>query len=110
MKPVRPLFIPSPTQEAPEDGRLILRDGTTAAVRIARPEDAPALLAFVDRLSPEAKRHRFFSETAPPDDVIADLCDASHPKSQLTLIVTRVWEGALRIIAAATWLPMTKAR
>ncbi|GIW54637.1 MAG: hypothetical protein KatS3mg082_1041 [Nitrospiraceae bacterium] len=41
MKPVRPLFIPSPTQEAPEDGRLILRDGTTAAVRIARRKTRP---------------------------------------------------------------------
>lgn len=104
MKPVRPLFIPSPTQEAPEHGRLILRDGTTAAVRVARPEDAPALRAFVDRLSPEAKRHRFFSETAPPEAVIAALCDDAHPTSQLTLIVTRVWEGTLRIIAAGSYL------
>jgi acetyl coenzyme A synthetase (ADP forming)-like protein len=104
MKLVRPLFIPAPTQEAPEHGRLILRDGTTAAVRLARPDDAPALRDFVDRLSPEARRHRFFAETTPPEDLIAALCDASNPKSQLTLIVTRIWEGALRIIAAGSYL------
>lgn len=58
---------------------------------------------FVDRLSPESKRHRFFSESTPPPDIVAALCDSSNPRSQLTLIVTRIWEGALRIIAAGSY-------
>jgi acetyl coenzyme A synthetase (ADP forming)-like protein len=58
----------------------------------------------VDRLSPESKRHRFFSESAPPAEVIDSLCDSSDPRSKLTLIITRVWEGVLRIIAAGSYL------
>jgi len=57
----------------------------------------------VDRLSPESKRHRFFSESAPPAAVIDSLCDSSDPRSKLTLIVLRVWEGTLRIIAAGSY-------
>jgi len=57
----------------------------------------------VDRLSPESKRHRFFSESAPPAEVIDSLCDSSDPRSKLTLIVLRVWEGTLRIIAAGSY-------
>jgi len=58
---------------------------------------------FVDRLSPEARRHRFFSESAPSTDLVAALCDSSKPRIQLTLIVTRIWEGKLRIIAAGSY-------
>jgi len=100
---VRPLYIPPPSQEPAESGALILRDGTTALIRVARPDDRSALQAFVDRLSPEAKRHRFFSETTPPAEVIESLCDSSDPRSKLTLIVTRVWQGAPRIIAAGSY-------
>ena len=58
---------------------------------------------FVDRLSPEARRHRFFSESAPSTDLVAALCDSSKPRIQLTLVVTRIWEGSLRIIAAGSY-------
>jgi len=58
---------------------------------------------FVDRLSPESRRHRFFSESAPSTDLVAALCDSSKPRIQLTLIVTRIWEGKLRIIAAGSY-------
>ncbi|MGH7164962.1 MAG: GNAT family N-acetyltransferase, partial [Nitrospiraceae bacterium] len=104
MANVRPLYIPTPSQEPADSGALILRDGTTAVIRVTRPDDQSALEAFVDRLSPEAKRHRFFSETTPPADVIRSLCDSSDPRSKLTLIVTRVWQGAPRIIAAGSYL------
>lgn len=58
---------------------------------------------FVDRLSPESKRHRFFSESAPSREIVTALCNSSDPRSQLTLIVTRIWEGTLRIIAAGSY-------
>ncbi len=58
---------------------------------------------FVDRLSPASRRHRFFSESPPSTDFITGLCDASTPRSQFTLIVTRIWEGRLRIIAAGSY-------
>ncbi len=58
---------------------------------------------FVDRLSPESRRQRFFSESSPSSDSIAALCNSSNPRSQFTLIVTRVREGMPRIIAAGSY-------
>src|SRR6266545_6291759 len=103
MIPVRPLYIPPLISDHVESGSLILRDGTTAAIRLTEPTDAVQMQAFVDRLSPESKRHRFFSESTPPADLVAALCDSSNPGSQLTLIVLRIRKGTLRIIAAGSY-------
>jgi acetate---CoA ligase (ADP-forming) len=84
-------------------GSLILRDGTTATIRPPESIDAEMMQQFVDRLSPASRRHRFFSESPPSTDFITGLCDASTPRSQFTLIVTRIWEGRLRIIAAGSY-------
>jgi len=88
---------------ATESGRLILRDGSTAAIRIACPEDRAALRAFFTGLSPASKARRFFSATLPPDDLIASLCKFADPRSQITLIITRTREGAPHIIAAGSY-------
>jgi len=110
MADIRPLYIPLPVQDAAESGRLILRDGSTAGIRLAQPADQPAMQAFVERLSPEAKRHRFFSQGAPPEEVIKSLCESSDPGSGLTLLVTRVRDGAPMIIAAGSyWAKDTQA-
>lgn len=82
---------------------LVLRDGTTAQIRIAGPNDVVAMQAFVDRLSPEARHHRFFSESAPPAEVITSLCDSSNPRARLTLIVMRTREGLRRIVATGSY-------
>jgi hypothetical protein len=63
---VRPLYLPAPYQDAADSGRLILRDGSTATIRITQPADREALVAFFDRLSPESKQKRFFSLADPP--------------------------------------------
>ena len=104
---LRPLYIPPLSNDLllghDQSGRLILRDGTTAAIRPARPADQPAMRAFVDRLSHESKRHRFFSEGEPPAGLLASLCDTANPGSLLTLVVTRICDGALHIIAAGSY-------
>ncbi|HSA87295.1 MAG TPA: GNAT family N-acetyltransferase, partial [Nitrospira sp.] len=102
MKSVRPLYIP-PLENHTESGSLILRDGSTAAIRPAEPSDAPMLQQFVDRLSLESRRHRFFSESLPSGESIATLCNSSDPHSQFTLIVTRAWEDRLHVIAAGSY-------
>ncbi|MER3423773.1 MAG: GNAT family N-acetyltransferase, partial [Nitrospiraceae bacterium] len=101
---VHPLYIPPGSQGPTEAGHLILRDGTTAMIRMAQPDDRSALQAFLDRLPPESKRHRFLSQFGPTPELIASLCDASNPHSRLTLIVTRTWERTERIIAAGSYL------
>jgi acetyl coenzyme A synthetase (ADP forming)-like protein len=102
--PVRPRYVPPPYQDAAESGRLILRDGTTAHVRLARPEDLAALRAFFERLSPESRRRRFFTVTPPSLELIASHCDNSDPRSALTLVVVRTQEDQPRIIATGSYL------
>lgn len=100
---VRPRFVPPPFQDAAEEGRLILRDGTTATVRVARPEDAEALRGFFESLSPESRRRRFFSVAPPGPEMIATLADSTDPRSALTLLVIRTSEGAPRVVATGSY-------
>jgi acetyl coenzyme A synthetase (ADP forming)-like protein len=100
---VKPRFVPTPYQDAAESGRLILRDGSTAYVRLARPEDTDALSAFFDHCSPETRRRRFFSASRPGPDLVASHCDNSNPAATLTLLVTRTREGAPVIVATGSY-------
>ena len=102
--PVRPRYLPPPYQDAAESGRLILRDGTTAQIRPARPKDCEALRAFFERLSPESRRRRFFSVSPPRPELLTTLCDDSDPQSALTLVVIRAEEGESRIVATGSYL------
>jgi acetyl coenzyme A synthetase (ADP forming)-like protein len=99
-----PFYVPQPYQDAAEAGRLILRDGSTALIRIAQPADAEELHAFFDRLSPESRRKRFFSLATPRGEWLSTFCDASDPHKQLTLIVIRTAGGSPRIIATGSYL------
>jgi acetyl coenzyme A synthetase (ADP forming)-like protein len=104
MTQVKPLYLPQPYQDAPESGRLILRDGTTASIRKSRPGDGAALQAFFAGLSLESRVQRFFSVSAPGGTWIDRFCDSSDPRAQLTLVVTRTFGGAPRIIAVGSYV------
>jgi predicted CoA-binding protein/GNAT superfamily N-acetyltransferase len=98
------LYVPQPYQDSAEAGRLILRDGSTALIRIAQPADAENMQAFFDRLSPESRQKRFFSLATPREALLSTFCDASDPHKQLTFIVIRTTEGSPRIIATGSYL------
>ncbi len=100
---VKPLYIPPASHDLAESGTMILRDGTTAGIRLTVPDDRDLLRAFVGQLSTESKRHRFFAEGNPPADLIDTWCSSSDPRAQLTLIVTRLREGHERVIAAGSY-------
>ncbi|HTK73612.1 MAG TPA: GNAT family N-acetyltransferase [Gemmataceae bacterium] len=100
---VKPRFVPPPFQDAAEQGRLILRDGSTATIRLAQPQDAEALRVFFDGLSPESRRRRFFSVAPPVPELITSLADSSDPRSALTLLVIRTAEGGPRIVATGSY-------
>ncbi len=100
---MRPSYETLRAGESGESGRLVLRDGTVATIRLARPEDRNDLRAFFDRLSPESMRRRFSSATRPPADFIESLCAFTDPRSKLTLIVTRMQKDTPRIIASGSY-------
>ncbi len=107
MASVRPHFVPIPTQDAPGSGRLILRDGTTASIRVAQPSDESAMAQFFASLSNESRRRRFFSLAAPNDNFISALCNASDPPQQLSLIVTQLAGTSALIIAVGSYVART---
>jgi acetyl coenzyme A synthetase (ADP forming)-like protein len=99
----RPRFFPPPYQDAPESGRLILRDGQTAQLRLARPEDRQGLQEFFASLSPESRRRRFFSANLPTDDLLAAMADSANPKQSLTLLAWRTRQDKPGIIAVGSY-------
>src|SRR5919106_1012728 len=104
MSPVRPRYLPLPYQDSPESGRLILRDGTTATIRISKPEDRDAMANFFASLSDESRVRRFFSLAKPKDKLIEFFCDSSNPRAQLSLIVTRVLNTEMQIVATGSYV------
>jgi acetyl coenzyme A synthetase (ADP forming)-like protein len=83
--------------------RVVLRDGSTASIRLTTVEDAPALANFFAQLSPTSRYQRFLSAAPPPDDLVRRLSDSSDPSHTLTLIVER----ASGIVATASYIALT---
>lgn len=82
MARARPVYVPPPYQDAVEAGRLILRDDSTASLRLAQLDDREALQAFFERLSPESRQTDFFSLAMPRRAWLEALCDPSNPRRQ----------------------------
>jgi acyl-CoA synthetase (NDP forming)/GNAT superfamily N-acetyltransferase len=104
MSAIRPLYLPAPYQDSALEGRLILRDGSTATIRLSRTEDRAALLDFFARLSPESRRLRFFSETKPGLDYIESLCGENAPGKQMTFVVIRIADRVPRVVATGSYI------
>jgi acetate---CoA ligase (ADP-forming) len=79
---------------------VVLRDGSTVHVRPVRAEDAPAVQAFFERLSPESIALRFFSGFPDLDRAVrwATEVDDQH---RYGLIATSGADG--RVVAHAGW-------
>src|SRR5262249_44158180 len=86
--------------------RVILRDGTTAIVRLASRDDRDDLRRFFHGLSPESRRRRFFSFADPSDVLLDSFCDSSDPSRRATVIAWRQLEGALRPIAVGSYVDL----
>jgi acetyl coenzyme A synthetase (ADP forming)-like protein len=103
---VRPRYLPLPYQESLESGRLILRDGTSAAIRLAQPDDCEAMKNFFAALSSESQRRRFFGFGRPAEKLVKAFCDPSTPRKQLSLIVSRSGQNGPRIIATGNYIAL----
>ncbi len=99
----RPRFVPSPVQDATEGGRLILRDGQTAKLSLACPQDIPSLEQFFASLSPESRHRRFFSGNVPPVNLLASMSDCSDQHKTVTLLAWRVRDVKPWLIAVGSY-------
>lgn len=96
-------YVLTPTQDATESGRVILRDGSVADIRPATPADHSALADFYHRLSSESRIQRFFSASFPADNLIAAMCDDRDPAAMQTLLVWRLRDSGPSIVATGTY-------
>jgi acetyltransferase len=112
----------TPAAPGPPDERgLVLRDGSRVRLRAIRPEDAPALTALYERLSPETAYQRFFAvmRRLPPDwaRILANVdydrrmaivavgsdggligvaryaCEPASDTAEIALVVQDAWQG-----------------
>src|SRR5499427_9001522 len=84
--------------------RIVLRDGSTATLRMTAADDREALRRFFHTLSPESRRRRFFSFADPADALIETFCASSDPSRQATFVALRQLEGELRPIAVGSYV------
>jgi acetate---CoA ligase (ADP-forming) len=79
---------------------VVLRDGSTVHVRPVRAEDAPAVRAFFERLSPESIGLRFFCGFPDLDRAVRWATDVED-QHRYGLIATSSADG--RVVAHAGW-------
>ncbi|HEX2056473.1 MAG TPA: GNAT family N-acetyltransferase, partial [Nitrospiraceae bacterium] len=103
MRAIRAQFIPPTSDLLQQPGQILLKDGTAAELRITHPSDVDALRAFLNGLSSTFKRHHFFSQPAPLDEILGALSDSSNPGAQLTLVMARVTQNRPTIVAACAY-------
>jgi acetyl coenzyme A synthetase (ADP forming)-like protein len=101
---MRPVVVTLPAGDEFESPRLVLRDGSTASVSVARAADREAVQRFFHDLSPESRRKRFFTSSEPPEALVDRFCQDGDPAHALTLVVRRHVEKDVRVIAVASYL------
>src|SRR5690242_4790844 len=97
----------APATDDLDSERLILRDGTSAAVRAATSADLPLIARFFHDLSPESRWHRFFAVCEPAPQLLQRFVNVEDPRQGLTLVALRSVDGETRIIAVASYLALT---
>jgi len=79
---------------------LILRDGTTARVRLCAPADAPALRDFIERI----RDRNTLREREAGRLSVEELCDCERPDTRLTMLALRTVGGEERVVGSAGYV------
>ncbi len=98
-----PLYLPPIYQDSVESGRIIMRDGSVAHLRLSNPLDEYQIKAFFHRISPESRWDRFLTIVEPDSRLVESLCNSEDPRSQLTLVITRTVSKEEQIIGMASY-------
>jgi acetyl coenzyme A synthetase (ADP forming)-like protein len=93
----------TPAADTTATTRLVLRDGSTAGVRLASPADRDAMRQFFHDLSPTSRRRRFLASTEPSSDLIDRLCDNTDPHRAVTLVVSRHRDAGIRLVGVGSY-------
>lgn len=97
---------PSEAALAAREVDVALRDGAPVHVRPVRPDDLPALRAFLDRLSPASQRLRWFTGAADMEAAARWAADVDR-RERDGLIATTGADGEGAIVGHAAWVRLT---
>jgi GNAT superfamily N-acetyltransferase len=78
-----------------------VRGGLRVRVRLTRPSDTPAVLRFLEGLSPETRRRRFFAATPAISDGIVRHFTFFDPRERVVVAATSPIDGAEEIVGLA---------
>src|SRR5579864_8263819 len=100
-----PLPVSPPSAAEPgSTARVVLRDGSTAGVRLTTLADRQTMRRFFEHLSSESLRRRFLGVTARVAESVLDrLCDSSDPSRAMTLVVRRHSDEEERFIGVGSY-------
>lgn len=90
-------------QNPPLDGPVLLKDGRPAYLRRARPEDRPAFLDFLARVSDESLAYRFFGRARRGDELVERLIAPELAQTGLSLVVTVGEAEKARIVGVGSY-------
>lgn len=75
-----------------------LHDGRSVAIRRIRPQDADAEREFLQRLSPESRRHRFLEQFSTPGDALLAILTRVDQARDAAYVATAQEDGVARIV------------
>lgn len=78
-----------------------LDDGSRVRLRLTRPSDAPAVRAFLERLTPETRTLRFLAPAPDVSDTLVRHFTYYEPRERLMLAATMPVDGTERITGIA---------
>lgn len=81
------IYPPPIPQERPDEGRVILKDGTTARIRRADGSDRSGVRELLESVSDESRFQRFFGGSGDMDSLVDRLLHLGDPRERLTLVV-----------------------
>lgn len=90
-------------QDSVEVGRVILKDGSVAHLRPARPDDRELFLELLERTSPEAKTRRFFASIS-SEVAVNRLLRCGDPLREFTLVVLKGGPQNPRIVGTGGYV------
>lgn len=90
--------------------RLLLRDGSSAGLRLSLSTDRDELQRFFNDFSPASRRLRFLAATDAPSELLDLLCDNSDPARAMTLVVVRWADHQRHIVGIGSYFAMSEVR
>lgn len=102
-----PALASAPSTAAIATTRLVLRDGSSAGVRLASSTDRDAMRLFFQDLSRESRRLRFLDNAEASDTLIDQLCNNADPMRTVTLVVYRHRTDGIRLVGVGSYFSKT---